>query len=260
LVSFAAEILCVCILLLINRKYPFSPWIIGVFLILHYGIWVPVLWTGIPAWTNGLLAAHLLLVAFPLSGILWCLCHWTSPSGTAEENASRGTGRWTVAGAAISLAALLVIWLPGRAYGLANPRDVKSVTIQFSRGPCSGTCPSYKLVLYGSGLVDYFGGEFVGVLGQQTAVISREQLMQVLQELSRVRFFALEDRAFRWCFDTSSVGVSVSVDGRTKRIFSDGGCIGANSGVQAQFVQAANKIDKIVGSDRWVKCNGRCRN
>jgi hypothetical protein len=29
--------------------------------------------------------------------------------------------------------------------------------------------------------------------------------------------------------------------------------------MQDQFVQAAHDIDKIVGTDQWVRCDGYCR-
>jgi hypothetical protein len=98
----------------------------------------------------------------------------------------------------------------------------------------------------------------VGVPGSQTITINREQVIKVVQSLDRVRFFALEDRAFMWCFDTGSVTVTVSGDGTTKRVASDDSCTGAKSGLQAQFVKSAAEIDTIVGSNRWIDCDGPC--
>jgi hypothetical protein len=115
-------------------------------------------------------------------------------------------------------------------------------------------------VLHGSGLVEYFGDRHVRVRGYQTATVSREQISQILRDLDRLRFFTIEDRAFRWCFDTPSVGVSVFIDGKTKRVVSDAACTGAESGIQARFVQVAREIDTVTGSDRWVECDyGACQ-
>ena len=87
------------------------------------------------------------------------------------------------------------------------------------------------------------------------------KVTQILQQLDRAHFFALENRAFMWCFDSSSLSISVLVDGKSKRVISDGGCVGSKSGQQAQFVRAADNIDTIVGSERWVRCeNARCWN
>ncbi len=129
------------------------------------------------------------------------------------------------------------------------------------RGPCYGSCPSYSLTLHGDGLIEYRGTRFVRVKETQTARISAEQLMQVLRDLDRMDFFAVEDRAFQWCFDSASTSISVSVDGRQKRVTTDDCAVGAKGGPKATFLQIADEIDTIVGSKQWVQCNGwSCRN
>jgi hypothetical protein len=115
------------------------------------------------------------------------------------------------------------------------------------------------MAIHGSGLIEYAGFEFVRVHGRQTATISRDQFQQVLQVLDKIHFFNIEDRAFQWSFDSPSVGVSVSIDGKTKSVVSDMMVVGPRSGRQAQFVRAANEIDDIVGSARWAQCPGFCR-
>src|SRR5438034_10664804 len=107
---------------------------------------------------------------------------------------------------------------------------MESLTIQMSRGPCYGTCPSYTVTIHGSGSVEYVGGRFVKDRSPQVDRLGREQVIAVLQSLDRARFPALEDRAFTWCFDSASVGISVSADGSTKRVVSDSYCDGAKTG------------------------------
>src|SRR6266481_4782769 len=47
----------------------------------------------------------------------------------------------------------------------------------------------------------------------------------------------------------------------SKEVWSDAYHIGSKSGLQARFVEAADAIDKAVGTDQWVKCDeGRCGN
>jgi hypothetical protein len=140
---------------------------------------------------------------------------------------------------------------------LANPRNMDSLTIELSRGPCFGMCPSYTITIHGNGQVEYAGGRFANP-DPKTGAVNREQIVEVLQHLDRIHFFTLEDRAFVWCFDAPSVAVSVSVDGKTKRIVSDASCVGTKSGPQAEFVRTASEIDGIVGSDQWVRCDERC--
>jgi len=135
---------------------------------------------------------------------------------------------------------------------------MNSLTIQMSRGPCFGSCPSYTITIHGDGLVEYAGGKHVKVQGSQTGVVSKEQIVDILASLDRAKFWSLEDRAFAWCFDSGSVSVSVSIDGETKRVVSDDGCTGGKSGPQAQFVKSSAEIDTIVRSDKWVTCDGPC--
>ena len=256
---FTADILCVCALFLINQSRPFSTWTIGILLILHYVFWLPVLLP--PLFTSfqivSVLAPLLLVAVFPFSGIVWLLHMKAKNENPAETSNARTPGKWTLACVVVSLAMCLVIWLPGRAYPLTHPRDMESVTVQMWRGVCFGTCPSYSIALHGSGLVEYHGTRFVGADGQQTATINSEKLMQVLRDLDRLHFFTLEDRAFGWCYDSASISIAVSIDGRTKRVTSDT-CGGGKSGPQARLVQVADEIDTISDSKRWVTCGGNC--
>ncbi|MFZ0959080.1 MAG: DUF6438 domain-containing protein, partial [Candidatus Sulfotelmatobacter sp.] len=159
----------------------------------------------------------------------------------------------------LGVAALLVVWLPGSSHIMARTKDLNSTLIVLSRGTCFGSCPAYTISIHGNGAIEYMGERFVKVGGKQTASIASGDFMKILQRLDEAHFFALDDRAFAWCFDTSTVSIAVSVDGRTKSVVSDATCTGAKSGVQDEFVSAADDIDQIVGSKRWVQCEGSCR-
>jgi hypothetical protein len=122
------------------------------------------------------------------------------------------------------------------------------------------------VTIHSGGLVEFSGnstqlvdGRLVTVTRERTGTVTSEQFGQILRDLDRIKFFRIEDRAFRWCFDTASVGVSMAIDGRTKSVVSDAFCTGAKSRVQAGFVEVAGQIDTIVGTDRWI-CRGPCRN
>lgn len=271
LAILVAEILCTGVLFLIHRVHPVSTQTMVLLFFFHYGLWLPVLWFTMSPWAynpfrpflpltliSEIFTPHLLLIVFPLSGVIWLLHFKQSRFGSTESRTAKSAGKWIFAAAVVLVAVLAFIWLPGRAHSLTHPKDFQSVTVELSRGPCFGSCPSYKVVIHGSGLVEYVGYRNVRVRGRQIAAIDSEKLMQILQQLDRTQFFTIEDRAFAWCFDTPSVSVSVLMDGRSKGIVSDSFCTGAR--VQAHFVHVAQEIDGIVGSDRWVKCDGRCRN
>ena len=77
---------------------------------------------------------------FPLSGAIW-LRYLKTKHGSATAGSVRQVGKWTVASAVASGAMMLALWYPGRAYSLVRPRDISSVSIEMSRGPCFGSCP-----------------------------------------------------------------------------------------------------------------------
>jgi hypothetical protein len=83
--------------------------------------------------------------------------------------------------------------------------------------------------------------------------------MRVLRDLDRMDFFTTEDRAFRWCFDSASVSISVSVDGKQKRVTTDKCSLGPKGGPKATFLKIADEIDAIADSKQWVHCDGWCR-
>src|SRR6202023_2980086 len=186
----------------------------------------------------------------PIAGMVWLLYLRDRRFNALAAFAPFWTGPWMFV-PIVAVLFVVLAWLPGAHRNLANPVDIESVTIQLSRGPCFGSCPSYAITIRGNGMVEYVGKMHVKVRDPQTAAVSREQIAEILKRLDRVRFLSLEDRAFNWCFDTGSVEVSVSLDGKTKRVVSDDWCVGAKSGVQANFVRAAADIDMIVNSAQW---------
>lgn len=232
---------------------------IGTLMLLHFAFWSLVPHSIVLMYARGSLGPyviHAALCMIPCAATICLLYMW--PGETVEFAGQRKFGKWALVPAAVGLAALLAIWRPSW-NRFSQPTRLESATIEVSRGWCRGACPVYAVTVHGDGDVEYVGTRFVRIKGAQKAKVKPEQVAQIFEILGRARFFALEDRAFSWCFDSPSVSVSVSADGRSKRVSSDASCSGAKSGVQAGFVQAADQIDKILGSDRWVRCDGSCR-
>jgi len=232
-------------------------WLLGTLWCLHVGFWVPALWSALPPWEMasffGFFVAHALVIGWLLIAIIWVRRLRRSEPGMLQEG-TRGMA-WTVAAGVAAVGICAFIWLPHPVRSVAHPSRPESVTIELSRGPCYGLCPSYSVRVHANGSVEYTGNQEVRERGKATATLSTGQVTAILQKLEDAGFFGIEDSAFSWCFDTPGIAVAVSVDGITHRVASDSGedCIGFKAGTQARFVRAAEEIDQIVGSRRWVK-------
>ena len=228
--------------------------LLGALWLIHFGFWVPVLWSALLPWDGaslvGFFVPRALLLGWFLVAALWALRLRRGEPSMREARARGMT--WTVLAGATAAAMCAFIWLPHPVRRVADPAHRDSVTVELSRGPCFGPCRSYSVQVRGNGSVEYTG-DLRGERGRATATLSTEQVTTILQKLDSVGFFGIEDSAFAWAFDTRGIGVVVSVDGITHRVSSDEYATGPKSGTQARFVQVANEIDQIIGSRRWVE-------
>lgn len=262
--ALCGELVGFVILALTARRRPIPSWTAGILLVFHFGFWCYIVLAVAPISEAPVAAA----LVYLLPSLLWLLpsvtAAWLAFVTPMAPDAPIVDGRRRAAigiviPSLIGVVMLLVIWLPARGYSLTEPKDLKTAVITFSRGPCYGMCPSYSVTIHGDGSVEYVGGRFAR-RDRQTGNTGAEAFTKILRELDDAHFSTLEDRAFSWCFDTSSVSVTVSLDGRTKRVSSDASCTGPKGGLQERFVRAAEDIDTIVDSERWARCeDGRCR-
>ena len=259
----APEFLFTGFLFLLYRWRALSAWAIGFLILLHYCFWLPILWRDANAITPlyEVYSPRVFLLIYVVSGVAWLLHLKSSPQIATPIERSDSGSKWVLVSSVLSLAALAALWLPGKGYVLANAKDPESLDIEMWRTDCQIRCPVYKVTIHGNGTVDYVGDHFVRDRGPEQVVISKDQIHALLVDFDQADFFNLEDRAFAWGFHTSRVGVRITIDGRTKEVWSDSYHIGSKSGLQARFVEATAAIDKVVGTDQWVKCDeGRCRN
>jgi hypothetical protein len=250
------EVFCVPIVLVLFRKHRIPLLPLNIFVSFHCLFWALMPWPAIPLIIWDMYAPYLFVAVLALSGIAWLLFASDIRTNHSEIAAGRRAGKWTVGVAAAAMLTLLLLWIPPKSHSMVHPKDLDSLAIDLARGPCFGSCIVYTLTIRGNGQVDlvHQPDRRVPDLGPQRKTITREQLSQILESLDRANFFAFEDRAFSWCFDTPSVGISVSMDGRTKRVVSDSYCIANKSGIQGRFVESAAEIDRIVGTENMLSC------
>jgi len=255
------ELLCAAVLCLIFLLRPFSAWGMGIVLLLHYCLWALVYQgSGTGDALYGPIPPRLLLLVIPIGGVVWLYYCQVLRRDSSIELPEKLWSKQLLAAVAVSVVGLGALWLPGPGYSLAHAKNRDSVAIEMWHSNCQIGCPVYKITVHGNGAVEYVGEQFVKVRGAQSSSLNEEQMQAVLVGFDRADFFSLEDQAFAWGYHSARVSVRITVDGKTKAVSSDTYHIGAKSGLQARFVEAAASLDRIIGTDRWVKCDeARCQ-
>lgn len=67
--------------------------------------------------------------------------------------------------------------------------DPKQLVVTLERTACLGSCPAYRIKIRGNGEVEYEGKRFVKVMGIRKANLHPQEVLKLVNELLRVRFF-----------------------------------------------------------------------
>lgn len=131
--------------------------------------------------------------------------------------------------------------------------DYSSLIITLERTPCFGTCPAYKLTVYGDGRVVYEGSMFVAVDGQQTATISPNDVRELVAAMENAKFFSLKDDYSAPATDLPSTITTVTLGGQSKTINHYGVCGYSDiDTAPKELCDLESKIDEITNSAQWV--------
>ena len=71
-----------------------------------------------------------------------------------------------------------------------TPED--SLVVSFSKTPCFGRCPVYKVKIYSSGFATYEGLNFAEKLGLYSYKFSEEEIENIYRSAEEIDFFSLE--------------------------------------------------------------------
>lgn len=127
------------------------------------------------------------------------------------------------------------------------------------RGACRGTCPVYRVEVYGDGRVRFEGRDHVAHLGLQTSNVPTVAVRELVEAIQASQF-AVADTAYvmnsascgQYATDLPVSTLSARVGSRVKRVERDPGCRNAPT-----FLRALEaKVDSVAGSARWVSGTG----
>lgn len=142
-----------------------------------------------------------------------------------------------------------------------------NVEISLTRSACFGACPAYKLTIDGHGLVHFTTGtdpvdevdklhrryaRARGVLlpGTHEDRISPEAVQALLKQFEAANFWRLKNEYRALATDSPTQVVSLTVGDRHKRVVD---YMGTEAGMPDAVRNLEEAIDRVAGSDRWVK-------
>lgn len=138
--------------------------------------------------------------------------------------------------------------------GSRNEND--QITLQ--RTACFGTCPVYKLTIKSDGSVTFEGVRFTKTTGIATGKITPGDFRTLAKEFEKINYFSLPDAYMpgtKECpqrvTDMPSAETSIRFNGRTKSVSHYHGC--GTEGALAKLTALENKIDEVVGTQKWIK-------
>ncbi len=138
---------------------------------------------------------------------------------------------------------------------LANLTDaeLKNIVIRLERSACYGSCPVYKLAIYGDGRVEYAGETNVKLKGTKQAAIDAGDFKNLVSEFAKANYFSTDQYTEKncscsFCTDMPTVTTTIQVRGSTHRVEHYYGCTCAPKTLWA-LEQA---IDKIVRTEQWT--------
>lgn len=225
--------------------------------IVHWMFWVFCPWSETRSLLFSLYTRNLFLVLLPVSTLLWI---WRETGWGETLNRLLYFRQTFLYGFSIVVVVIGVfLWHPALNADLTHPQDWKSVEVEVPRGPCYGSCRVYTITAHGDGRVEYAGWRRHSRIETfRSGTLEREKITRVLQILTQARFSTLDGRAFGWAFDTPSVGVRTSVDGRAKEVVCDAWNEKSRVGRKVEFLEATEEIDSILKSASWTSCQGEC--
>lgn len=129
--------------------------------------------------------------------------------------------------------------------------------ITLERTTCFGTCPAYKVSIFGDGLVLYEGKDFVKTKDTADGRITKDELARLVREFEKIDYLKLNDRYGEgdscpegWT-DYPSAITSFNSNGKQKTVHHYLGCRGLT--ILDQLTALENKIDEVVNTKRWIE-------
>jgi ankyrin repeat protein len=122
------------------------------------------------------------------------------------------------------------------------------IVISLQRSGCYGTCPSYGVWISSHG-ISFDGRHFVVASGKHRSPINAEKVRTLAQMILAADFYSMDDCYCAGVTDNPTYQLSISIDGREKRVQD---YVGAWVGMPAVIEELEDEVDRVSESARWV--------
>src|SRR5262249_53143871 len=132
--------------------------------------------------------------------------------------------------------------------------DLSKIEITLQRSPCLGSCAVYKVAIHGDGRVVFTGGlTFVVLPGTHEDRIAAGTVAALFEQFRKAGFFGLRS-LYRSADSVDSPAYVLTVEtGQRHKSVEDHA--GQRAGMPKVVTELENAVDKVAGTDRWVKGN-----
>lgn len=90
--------------------------------------------------------------------------------------------------------------------------------LTMERTICYGSCPIYRIWIFGNGLVVYWGGDFVKNKEIKVNFLVQDKIKKLVDAIESVDFYSLNDYVSGDRTDYPSVIITIKQNGRTKTV------------------------------------------
>jgi hypothetical protein len=133
---------------------------------------------------------------------------------------------------------------------LAMPSvPLDKVHIALERSGCFGTCPSYRVDIFGDGRAVYRGRGFVDVEGEHHYRVSREAVSDLVQSLRAKDIWSMRPSYRGMVTDNPSYQLTIQLGDAVHQIDD---YVGAMAGMPIVVTDFEDQVDKVAKSAMWI--------
>jgi ankyrin repeat protein len=124
-----------------------------------------------------------------------------------------------------------------------------NVKITLERTGCLGMCPGYKVAVATDGIV-FEGNYYVVATGRHTDRVDPDAVRTLAKRFVAADFYSMDKEYIAGVTDNPSYVLSIEIDGKSKIVVD---YVGQWEGMPAIVVELEDAVDKLAGTERWIK-------